>query len=342
MARHHLAPVFLVTFIALAWTAGCGQNPAAPGAGSGEDRAQILRAVAAAPELAMDFSDDDGELLGTATPAAPTGTTGTVLAPADTILTATTPIHWGRRRIPRDRPPQRIVEFVLPPDSGRAIVRVTVRFDGWFFVDTTDDSLRNPGKKPLRDEAVCTALFRKIWFHPDSTARDSVFGWRLVALSPVHFHMTDPSRQTVEIRSVSVITPSGTTTISDPSAPLALRGTGATVPITKPGETVRVEAAITNTDHAYRPSEFVYIHVPINTRPFPGPFDRVRIRMHDDGTEGDRAANDGIYTVQWTVQDVGRHHVAVDVLNARTLQNETQDDYNATTWGVPYASYPAL
>jgi hypothetical protein len=38
----------------------------------------------------------------------------------------------------------------------------------------------------------------------------------------------------------------------------------------------------------------------------------------------------------------GRHHLVVDVINSRTLQNETDDDHNATAWGVPYGAYPAF
>lgn len=338
MTRHHIASVLVISWGL--WIVGCGQNPSRPGDDSSADRAAIMRAVAMAPELAVDFSDDAGELLGSAEPAAPSSTPGVLLAPADTGISASAPIHWGRRRVPSDRPPQRIVDFILPPDSGRAVVRVTVRFDGWLFVDRTDDGLRNPGKKPVRDQATRTALFRKVWFHPDSASTDSIFGWRLVALSPVRFTMTDPARQTVEIQAVTVTAPSGTTTISDPTSLLSLRGGNPSLPVVRPGETVKVEATVTNTDHSYRPSEFVYLHVPINARPFPGPFDRVRLRMRDDGSGGDATAGDGIYTAQWAVQDVGRHHLAVDVMSARTLQTETGDDYNSTTWGAPYASYP--
>ncbi|HTM00301.1 MAG TPA: choice-of-anchor X domain-containing protein [Candidatus Omnitrophota bacterium] len=339
MARHLVAVLVIAWGL---WMTGCGRNPSGPAADQGADRAAILRAVAAAPELAVDFSDDAGELLGTAEPAASTTAQGPLLAPADTGITANAPIHWGRRRTPSDRPSERIVDFILPPDSGRAVVRVTVRFDGWLYVDRTDDGLRNPGKKPVRDQAVRTALFRKIWFHADSSSADSMFGWRLVALSPVEFSMIDPARQTVAIRSVTVTTPAGATTITDPTAFLSLRDGGPAVPSTMFGQAVKVEAEVTNTDRSYRPSEFVYLHVPINMRPFPGPFDRVRIRMRDDGSNGDLKAGDGIYTAQWTVQDVGRHHLAVDVLSARCLQTESGDDYNSTTWGIPYASYPAM
>lgn len=340
MARHHLAAVLVIVWAFGA--AGCGRNPSGPGSTSTGDRAAIVRAIAAAPELAMDFSDDAGELLATARPAAPSPISGPLLAPADTGVSADAPIHWGRRRIPNDRPPERVVEFVLPPDSGRALVRVSVRFEGWLFVDRTDDGLRNPGKKPVRDEASRVALFRKIWFHPDTSAADSVFGWRLVAVSPVRFTMTDPARQTVAIRSVTITTERGATTITDPSDLLALHGGNPSVPIVRSGENVKVEAVVTNRDRSFKPSEFVYLHVPINARAIPGPFDRTRIAMRDDGAEGDRAAGDGIYTAQWAVRDIGRHHVAVDVLNARTLQTEEGDDYNSTAWGLPYASYPAL
>jgi hypothetical protein len=64
--------------------------------------------------------------------------------------------------------------------------------------------------------------------------------------------------------------------------------------------------------------------------------------MYDDGTHGDATPGDGTFTATWTVRDRGRHHIAVDVLNSRCLQNETDDDYNSTTWGIPFVSYPSF
>lgn len=340
MARHHIAWILVVVGL---WTTGCSRNPSGPGTSTAEDRAAIVRALETSPELAVDFTDDAGELLGSADPSTRTSeTTGNLLAPADTGITADAPIRWGRRRIPSGREAERTIDFLVPPDSGRALVRVTVRFEGWLFVDRTDDGLRNPGKKPLREQATRVAMFRKVWFHPEPSSADSVFGWRLVALSPVRFTMTDPARQSVAIQSVTVTTPGARTTVTDPAALLALRGGGASMPATRIGQTVKVEAAVTNSDKSYRPSEFVFLHVPVNARAVPGPFDRVRMRMRDDGSAGDAAAGDGVYTAEWKVQDVGRHHLAVDVLNAGSLMTEAGDDYNSTAWGIPYASHPAL
>jgi hypothetical protein len=332
----------LAALLYAAAIAGCGgDNPAQPSENTASDRAAIQQAIAQSPELVVDFSDDAGELLASAGPVDAAGSTGgSLLAPADSVIDATAPALWGRRRTPADHPPVRTIEFVTPPDSGRALVRIVTRFDGWFYVDRTDDGLRNPGKKPLRDQVTRYALFRKIWFRTDSTRTDSLYGWRLVAVSPALFTMTDPARQTVTIQSVTLTRRGSSVTITDPSALLRLRGDDASVPEVRQGETVRIEAKVANTDLAYRPSEFVYAHVPINARAFPGPFDRVRLRMRDDGRNGDATAGDRIYTALWDVQDVGRHHVAIDVLNARTLQSQTEDDYNSTTWGVPYAAHP--
>jgi hypothetical protein len=64
--------------------------------------------------------------------------------------------------------------------------------------------------------------------------------------------------------------------------------------------------------------------------------------MYDDGTHGDVTPGDGTSTATWTFRNQGRNHIAVDVLNSRCLQNETDDDYNSTTWGIPFASYPSF
>jgi hypothetical protein len=102
-----------------------------------------------------------------------------------------------------------------------------------------------------------------------------------------------------------------------------------------------VEAKVTNTDTGFDPPTFVFLHVPTSDALCPGPRERRRLRMFDNGMNGDAVAGDGTFTAIWNVRDVGLHYAAVDVINARTLQNETEDDYNSTTWGIPYASIPA-
>jgi len=302
---------------------GCSQKSMSPAAArQSADRAEIQGLVESSPELAVSF-EDEGELVATAD------------------SSASLPIHWGRWRTPPNHPPSRTIAFLIPPDSDRALVEVNVKFDGWFFVDRTADGLRNPGKKPLRDQKTRYALFRKIWFHRDSTSTDSVFGWRLVAVSPVEFTMIDPSRQTVSIHAVTLTGESGQITLTHPATLLYLRRSSE-LPRFRYGETVKVEAAVANTDHGYSPPTFVYLHVPTSNRLLPGPFDWNRVLMVDDGSGGDVKAGDGIYTGSWTVRTWGLSHVGIDVLNSRCLQNETQDDYNSTTWGVPFEGYLSL
>jgi hypothetical protein len=244
-------------------------------------------------------------------------------------------------RRPPDHPPVRTIEFLTPPESLRALVRVNVKFDGKFFVDRTDDGIRNPGNKPLRDQLTRYALFKKIWFRPDTTGDDSLYGWRLIAISPTAFTMIDPAAQTVNITSVKFTGGTSLITITDPTELLSLRRREHPLPLFKAGEEVKVEAAVTNTDTGYDPPTFVFLHVPISGAICPGPRERVRIRMYDNGRNGDTVAGDGIYTVMWTVRDWGVHYATVDVINSRTLQNETDDDYNSTEWGIPYVSYPS-
>ncbi|HYR53003.1 MAG TPA: choice-of-anchor X domain-containing protein [Candidatus Dormibacteraeota bacterium] len=320
---------------------GCGSNGTVKPVATQLDANQtaIQNLISNAPEFALSF-DDEGELSGDATTAVST-TSGAQSAQTDSM--AVLPVRWGRWRIPPHHPPTRTVTFLTPPDSNQALVRVNVKFDGWFFVDLTDDGIRNPGKKPLRDQKTRYALFKKIWFHPDSTSDDSLFGWRLLAVSPVEFTMIDPSKQTVAIHSVTMTGEQSHITITDPATLLSLRKNAAgLLPLFREGETVKVEAAITNTDAGYIPPTFAYLHAPIAEHAFPGPHDWIRILMFDDGTHGDVTAGDGTYTAEWTVGNFRSHHIAVDVLNSRCLQNQTNDDYNSTTWAIPYASYPGF
>jgi len=299
------------------------------------DKASIEGLIAADPQFAISF-DDGGDA-----PADGAASLNSAQTP-QTDSTAVIPPHWGRWRVPPNHPPVRTVTFLTPPDSNKALVKVNVKFDGWFLVDLTDDGILNPGKKPLRDQKTRYALFRKIWFHPDSTSDDSIFGWRLIAVSPIEFTMIDPSRQTVALHSVTLTGEQTHVTITDPATLLSLhRGTGL-LPLFREGETVKVEAAVTNTDHGYAPPTFVFLHAPLAEHAFPGARDWIRILMYDDGTHGDVTAGDGTFTAAWVVPRFWLHHIAVDVLNSRCLQNETNDDYNSTTWAVPYAAYPAF
>jgi hypothetical protein len=319
---------------------GCGATGTVnPGATQqNADRAAIENLIEASPEFEVSY-DDNGELLGDATTAA-AATSGAQASQTDS--TAVLPVRWGRWRVPLGHRPIRTITFLTPPDSNRALVKVNVKFDGWFFVDLTDDGVRNPGKKPLRDQKTRYALFKKIWFHADSTSRDSVFGWRLVAVSPIEFTMIDPARQSVAIHSVTLTGERTHVTITDPATLLSLGHSAGLLPLFRRDETVKVEASVTNTDHGYAPPTFVYLHAPTSDRAFPGPFDRIRILMFDDGTHGDTTAGDGTFTATWQVRNLGWNHIAVDVLNSRCLQNQTDDDYNSTTWAVQYASYPSF
>jgi hypothetical protein len=343
MIRHRRAAA-IFAFLVLPLIAGCGKQgalkPALAPDPASADRAAIESLAQSAPELDVSFTDDGGELLGEATAAAPT--LGGQLAPAAAADSATIPIHWGRWRIPPGHPPTRTVEFITGPDADRALVKVNVKFDGLFFVDRTDDGILNPGHKPLKDQVTRFALFRKIWFHPDPASTDSVFGWRLIGVSPSEFTMIDPARQTVHLGSVTLTGERTHVTITDPSALLTLGRTSNLLPFFRSGENVKVEAAVTNSDMGFDPATFVFLHVPIGDHAFPGPRERVRIRMWDDGAHGDATAGDGVFTTIWTVQDLGIHHAAIDLINSRTLQNEHDDDYNSTAWGVPYVTYPSF
>ncbi len=320
---------------------GCGSNGTvkaiAPQASP--DRTAIETLIASAPEFALAF-DDGGDLPGTAT----TATAVTSGAQSTTLdSTAVLPVRWGRWRIPPHHPPVRTISFLTPPDSGQALVKVNVKFDGFFLVDTTDDGIRNPGKKPLRDQMTRYALFKKVWFHADSTSDDSLFGWRLIAVSPVEFAMIDPSKQTVTIHSVTLTGAQAHITITDPATLLSLRkNADGLLPLFREGETVKVEAAVTNTDHGYAPPTYVYLHAPISEHESGDAHNWIRILMYDDGTHGDVTAGDGTYTAEWTVRNFSRHHIAVDVLDSRCLQNETHDDYNSTAWAIPYATFPGF
>ena len=234
-------------------------------------------------------------------------------APGDPYVA---PERWGRRREMTRPSRDRVV--VIEGDTAK--VSVTVRFNGVILVDTTFDSLPNPGSKPMHETLRHRAVFVK-----DSTARR---GWRLVGMSIGDIVNTAPVERSVTITSLAVQVngvPVGE--VTDPNQIFPVDGG---VPQLQVGDSVVVTAAVTNTTGTdLVPPTQVFLHV---RHCRADRDDWVRLPMHDNG--------DGTWTVGWTVRRPGIARLAVDALDSETLQTETGDNYRANIWAFPYRAVP--
>jgi len=319
-----LARLSLAFIPTLLLTAACGgggssASPAGDTAASGSDAvvaASLDDTVSGETLLADGLLDDlsaDGAVYDTAVTVASVAgeVAATDVAPSlePPLREAVLPVAWGRRRI---GPPDRTVTIDQSGDT--AHVTVESRIDGRLYVDTSDDGIRNPGAKPFAHTLHRTATFE----------RDGG-GWHLTAISPSDIVMSDASRQTVTIEKVAATVGGEVVAeITDPAAELAVPEG---FPTLQPGDAVVVAATVSHEPGSvWVPDTFVFLH-----------HGGHRDRMVDDGTGADEVAGDGVYTGRYTIGDrSGRRLAVVDALDSVSLQNETDDDYAAHGWAVPY------
>ncbi len=241
---------------------------------------------------------------------------------------ATLPVAWGRQP---SGPMRRVVETFYPdPRHAESTIRRTMH--GRLYVDRSDDGIRNPGVKGFADN----------WKRSTRFVRLDDDEWRMTALTPAQIRLANRDAQTVYIENVSIwVDGAQATSIDDPNAFLDFP---AGLPFAAPGQILRVEAAVGNTDQEWTPSQWVYLHTQgRRMRDWDhdsAPEDRPlchRFRMSDNGERGDRVPGDGIYTLEMELKgDRPLARVVIDVIASETLMSEFGDDYNSTAWGIPF------
>jgi len=216
---------------------------------------------------------------------------------------------WGRLvELPVDR------DIWIHVVGDIADVTVADQISGKFLVDTNFDAV--PGEKPMEHTGT---VYGEFTYDPE---HDSPFsnqnGWYLSAISIYELRLTQEEEQTVEIESVRVYTSdySFDMTYTDPTA---LYDPETEVPHFPAGSVVYVEATVSNsTTSGYDPPTFVYLHWPNSRAIFTDTGDHIH------------------FIGSWVPMTPGVHHAGVDVLDSKCIQNETEDDYNATIWCLPY------
>jgi hypothetical protein len=286
--------------------AACG-DATGPGNATSEDREDVLAVL----DEAGWFKDDlgvDGAALDAGL------ASGLSLSRSGALDTVDPVRRWGRRR---GRPVERDITVNVANDTAR--VTAVVTFEGTFLLDRTDDGQVNPTAKPLEEQAVHHAvLVRRA--DPDSAGRR----WRLAQLSLWEWRMTDEARGTVRVTSVEVLVNGESKIVVDD--PAELFDVDHRIPRLQVGDVVRVVATVENTTgHDNEPATFVFLHV---YHASPDARAWIRVPMPQD--------EQGRYVREWTVRFGGRERIGVDAIDSQTFNTDSEDDYRANGWGIPY------
>jgi len=311
MLSRDLAAVLLVGAIGLT---ACSDS-LGPGNASDEDREEILTLL----DESGFFADDYG-LDGANDGAAQASESMALVAGAE-AAEIVLPRIWGRRR---GFPVRRVITVDVDTETGLATVSKEISFEGRFLLDITDDEQVNPTEKPLEETLVQYALFRRM---PVEQADEKGRRWRLIDISPAQWMMTELEKRTVNITTVQVwVNDELQLEITDPSELLDVEGK---IPHMVRGDNVLVRAWVENSvDNGNEPATFVFLHLFHASLSVTGWW---RIPMElvsgDDGEYYEKA---------WVARRAGRERIAVDAIDAQTFTTETEDDYRASIWGVPY------
>ncbi len=307
MRRKWLAAVWTLSALTLA---AC-TDALGPGNAANEDREELLALLEESGFFADDFGVD-----GAVSDA--TSGTGSALV-AGPAVEAAAPRHWGRRR---GRPVGRVITVDVDREAGTAMVTKELEFDGKFLLDITDDAERNPTEKPLREILVQHAKFERV---DDATAAETGRRWRLVGVSPTEWVMTAEDKRTVDIGSVEVwVDGVLALSITDPSLLFDVDGL---IPHLRVGQEVQVKAFVSNST---RPEADTYVFLHLFHA---SPDVRIWIRVPMELVEGDLGP---YYERSWVVRHSGRGRVAVDAIDSQTFMTDSDDDYRANIWGIPY------
>lgn len=297
----------ILTMFGVAALAACG-DAAGPGNAPAADREQILAILDESGWFADTFGETGLVDAAVMTPGFNLSLAGSA---ADTVPLVR---RWGRRH---GAPVSR--ERTVHVTGDTATATVSLVFEGEFLLDRTDDGVANPTSKPLEHTVTQAATFVRR-AAPDSLGRR----WRLVRVTPREAVMTDPARRTVVIERVTVM--------KNGAVIGEITGSGVEIPLEGGlmglalGDEIMVTAEVANaTGHDNVPPTFVFLHL---YHASPNARGWLRLPMTDNG--------DGTYTRGWTVRHAGRERISVDAIDSQTFATDTEDDYRANVWGVPY------
>lgn len=204
------------------------------------------------------------------------------------------------------------------PDPGKPSLKISLDR----VTQSANVQLERPagGKLLLDEDKGQTKVFVD---HTYRGARLTKINGRWVVQRLTAFEIAQPGTK-LAIKSVQVsVNGEQKLNVTDPYQLVATEN----LPVLKLGDKVLVEVKAASDDTSYAPAFYPYLHTPN---------DGSKTLMVDDGTNGDRIANDGIYTASFTAPKAGVHYFSVDVIGAVSFDTAFPDKYDAMSWGINY------
>jgi len=227
------------------------------------------------------------------------------------------PEHWWR-----DVTNECSREMILENDPATGICTITVlrNLSADFNIDLSQDGIVNPSVKPINDIRTRRLIVERTG---DDTAPHG--GWALTHITPAEFALNSGLTQEVFIQSMKIY--EGDVLAWECDSQDTFYSVEDGLPVLVPGTLVRLEVEVLHANPQYDPAYYVYAHGPCPIWP--------RHWMNDDGLYGDRAADDGVYSYEWYVEESSSHwFIAADIIDADTMLDEEEDDYDSGAWGI--------
>ena len=238
------------------------------------------------------------------------------------------PLAYGRR-LRNHQIERRSVEFEISDDRQTAVATINFLLRGQFVIRDRDTNTNTKGiyLKPFEHLMQRKATFER---NPDTLA---VKKWLRTSVTPAYgISRNGTLSLTGDIHIAVTHADQSVTNYTVSSDPLTTFFTEATVPAIIPGDVIKIETAIVNSDASDGP--YGIFHRGRHAQPL----SRMKHIFNDAGENGDAAASDGVFTAQWTVQNngiMGYHLGVVDFFTTSTIFDDTLP-YNSLVVAFPY------
>lgn len=335
MRRHFVTAVTLGA-IALTACSDSALDPTLQGNATPEDQTEITQLLEESGFFADEFGVD-GMVLG----APAEQTAGIYGSPSEIQGEVPLPERWGRHH---KRPVRRSLTVEVDEIEGVAWVTKRVAFEGEFVFAAATDGGAEAIRKPMHHTLIQSARFERatddgVGDPPPEEPKDEPptgspqngdqhqCRWRLVAVSPAQWVMTEPIDQTVEI--VRVVVYVDDEPVLEVENPNELYEVDGRLPHLALGQVMTVRAWVEGGSPDNDPSRYVFLHWQ-HRSPETRIWMRRQMEFVEDGENGPH------YVRSWEVLAAGRERIAVDLIDSQSFAVTDDDDYNANAWGIPY------
>ncbi len=227
------------------------------------------------------------------------------------------PEYWYRQLL---NEPSREIILENDPVAGVCTVTVIHNLTAELVIDTEWNGVFEPATKAFSDQRYVRLVLEKTG---DGTSHG---GWVIVSATPAE-HILTSGEQEVFISSMSLY--KNGEIIWECDDPGTFYRIDSELPQLLEGDFVRIESTVEHLNPLYDPPFFVIAHGPLSGHS--------RHLMYDNGLYGDEEAEDGIYSYEWYVEYTGEYQrIAVDVIDADTFADQTEEDYDSGAWGIHF------